>query len=136
MIILDTGVCYAAADRDDPDHTRSRQILIDHAGQLSIPTPAIVETAWLIEDRLGPASEAGFLASVVAGELTRVDLTDNDWARVHQLVVTYADLRLGLVDASVVTIAERLNVTTVATLNHRDFTVVRPTHTEALTLIP
>ena len=33
-------------------------------------------------------------------------------------------------------IAERLNVATIATLNRRDFTVVRPRHVQALTLLP
>ena len=33
-------------------------------------------------------------------------------------------------------IAERLKVTTIATLNHRDFTVVRPAHCEAFELLP
>jgi hypothetical protein len=45
-------------------------------------------------------------------------------------------LRLGLVDASVVTVAENLNVVTVATLNHRDFTVVRPGHADAFEILP
>ncbi len=38
-------------------------------------------------------------------------------------------------DASVVACAERIGAHRVATLNHRDFTVVRPTHTDALTLV-
>jgi predicted nucleic acid-binding protein len=32
--------------------------------------------------------------------------------------------------------AERLRTTTIATLNHRDFRVVRPRHVGAFTLIP
>jgi uncharacterized protein len=43
---------------------------------------------------------------------------------------------LGLVDASVITIAERLRIGTIATLNRRDFTVVRPRHVEAFELVP
>lgn len=53
-----------------------------------------------------------------------------------ELIETDADMGLGLVDASVVAIAEGLRITTVATLNRRDFTVVRPGHGEALELIP
>ena len=98
--------------------------------------PAIVETCWLLADRLGPDAEVGFLASVGAGELLRVDLDDADWDRVTELLGTYADLNLGLVDASIVAIAERLGVNTVATLNERDFRVVRPRHVDALELIP
>ena len=47
-------------------------------------------------------------------------LAAEDTDRMAELVDTYADLRLGGVDASVVAVAERLNVATVATLNRRD----------------
>lgn len=136
MIVVDTGVLYAAADTDDTDHDESIGVLTDRAGPLAVPTPVIVETSWLIESRLGPPAEVAFLRAVESGELTRVDLTSEDWTRVADLVEQYADLRLGLVDASVVAVAERLDVRTVATLDHRDFRVVRPRHCAALELIP
>lgn len=44
--------------------------------------------------------------------------------------------RLGLVDASTVAIAERLDVTTMATLDHRDFPVIRPAHCDVFDLVP
>ena len=47
-----------------------------------------------------------------------------------------ADLHLGTVDASVIALAERLGVTTIATLDWRHFTVVRPRHVEAFRLLP
>jgi hypothetical protein len=37
VIVIDTGVAYAAADRDDPDHTPCARLLEDHAGELLIP---------------------------------------------------------------------------------------------------
>ena len=101
-----------------------------------MPTTVIVESSWFIEDRLGPGAEAKFLRSVTSGELRRQDLTDADWERATSLVEAYADLGLGLVDASVVAIAERLGATTIATLNHRDFRVVRPRHVAAFELLP
>jgi predicted nucleic acid-binding protein len=96
----------------------------------------VVESSWFIEDRLGPGAEATFLRSVTSGELRRQDLTDTDWERATGLVEAYADLGHGLVDASVVAIAERLGATTIATLNHRDFMVVRPRHIVAFELLP
>jgi hypothetical protein len=42
-----------------------------------------------------------------------------------ELVGTYLDLPLGIVDAAVVAIAERLQLTEIATLDHRHFAVVR-----------
>ncbi|HEX3540690.1 MAG TPA: PIN domain-containing protein [Acidimicrobiales bacterium] len=136
MIVVDTGVAFGAADRDDPDHAGSAAVLRDHAGELVIPTPVIVETSWLVDDRLGPAAEAGFLRSVSVGELHRIDLDDADWERVIELIDGYADLNLVVVDASVIAVAERLGITTLATINHRDFRVVRPRHCDAFDLIP
>lgn len=51
-------------------------------------------------------------------------------------MATYRELPLGTVDASVVAAAERLDVTEVATLDRRDFGVVRPQHTEGFVLLP
>jgi len=50
----------------------------------------------------------------VAGEFKHVAITAADLARTAELVRTYADLPLGAVDASVIAVAERLNLTDVA----------------------
>jgi uncharacterized protein len=55
---------------------------------------------------------------------------------VADLIETYADLRLGTVDGSVIATAERLGTTTIATLDRRHFTVVRPRHVEAFEIVP
>lgn len=48
----------------------------------------------------------------------------------------YDDLPLGTTDASVIALAERLGIMEVATLDRRHFTVARPQHVDALTLLP
>lgn len=136
MLPLDTNVIIAAADTDEPHHPACAELLRRHRGELVVPTPVVVESSWLIEDRLGPGAEAKFLRSVTSGVLRRLDLTEDDWERVTTLVETYADLGLGLVDASVIAVAERLGATAIATLNHRDFMVVRPRHVAAFELVP
>lgn len=134
-MIIDTGVVYAGADEDDADHVACAEVLDAHPGRLLVPVPVLVESAWLIERRLGPAAEARFL--IAAGhELERVDLLDAEWDRAAGLIATYADLGLGLVDASVVAVAERLGVAQIATLDRRHFSVVRPRHVDAFELLP
>jgi uncharacterized protein len=135
-IIVDTGVLLAAADTDDADHDRCAALLRDHPGELHVPAPVIPETAWQIERNLGARSEAAFLRLITSERLHVVDLTLADWARCIALIETYADLGLGLVDASVIAVAERLPLTTIATLNDRDVRDVRPAHTKAFDLIP
>lgn len=135
-VVVDTGVIFAVADSSDADHDACDELLGAFVGELVVPTTVIVESSWLIEDRLGPAAEAKFLRSLTSGELHREDLVDADWERATSLVESYADLGLGLVDASIVAIAERLGATAIATLNHRDFQVVRPRHVDAFELLP
>lgn len=59
-----------------------------------------------------------------------------DWLRIAELVARYSDLPLGTVDASVVTTAERLGITEIATVDRRHFTIVRPNHVAAFSLLP
>lgn len=84
----------------------------------------------------GAAQEAAFLRSFATGFLTVAELTAGDLARAAELVEQYGDLPLGGTDASVVALAERLDVADVATLDVRHFRVVRPAHVEAFTLLP
>jgi predicted nucleic acid-binding protein len=111
-------------------------VLRRHRGALLVPAPVIPETCWQIERNLGPISEGAFLRLITTGELTVVDLTIADYERCATLIDTYHDLGLGLVDASIVTIAENHRITRIATLNTRDFRVVRPTHIGAFEVIP
>jgi hypothetical protein len=104
--------------------------------ELIIPAPVIAEVGYLLGTRAGAQAEAFFLRSL-ADEVFRVeDLTTADYSRVADLVEQYGDLPLGTTDAAVITVSERLDVTEVATLDHRHFTIVRPRHVKALALLP
>ena len=63
-------------------------------------------------------------------------LADIDLIRIAELVENYNDMPLGGTDASVIAIAERLGETSIATLDHRHFSVVRPVHVAAFELVP
>ncbi len=80
--------------------------------------------------------ELAFLDDVRVGLFTLLESTSTDLDRIIALVHTYTDLPLGTVDASVIALTERLSLSAVATLDHRHFSVLRPRHTAALTLLP
>lgn len=87
----------------------------------------------------GPEAEARFLDAVGDGPSRRfrvIDLVDDDLRRMTELVRQYADRGLGGTDASIVAVAERLGIMTVATVNRRDFDNVRPAHIAALNIVP
>src|SRR5690606_14632901 len=77
-----------------------------------------------------------FYGEIAAGGVWVEDLTTADWERVVELLTQYADLNLDAADASVIAIAERLNQPQVATLDQRDYRVVRPRHVDAFDLLP
>jgi predicted nucleic acid-binding protein len=135
--VFDTGPIVAALDRADRYHHACAQLIATTPGVLLLPVPVIVEAAQLAHTRLGVAAEAAFTESIAREQqFTIISPTEETLARAAVLIGQYADLRLGLVDACVIALAERLDATHIATLNRRHFTVVRPQHVVAFTLLP
>lgn len=135
MILADTGPLVAVADADDRHHD-SCLSLLEANDEVVVPILVVVEAAYLIERNLGPMAEAAFIRSFQERELRAEPVEPDDWGRIADLIEQYADLPLGTVDASVIAAAERLDLGTVATLDHRHFRVIRPLHTDALELLP
>ena len=136
MLIVDTGVLLTAADNADPDHLVCARLVEDETGPLVTTALVIAETAYLIGRQLGPAAEARFFRSIADGDITVEPLGPSDDHRIADLVDQYASLPLGGTDASVIALAERLNQIRIATLDRRDFAVVRPTHCDTFELVP
>lgn len=139
MILVDTNVVVALADRSDTAHELCRRWLEEQTDEVALPITVLAEACYLIDRFGGPIAEAQFLDSVgsePARQFRPVDLTDADLRRMSELVRQYADRRLGGTDASLVAVAERLGITTIATVNRRDFDNVRPRHVPAFAIVP
>ncbi len=111
------------------------ELLERHPGPLIVPTLVITEVAYLLATRLGPEPEVRFLGDLASGAFSVEPVAAADWLRIAELVARDRDLPLGTVDASVVAAAERLSIREIATVDRRHFTVVRPHHVEAFTLL-
>lgn len=133
-LLVDTGILYALADKGDDWHARSLAYLEVARDTLLVPVTVLPEIAYLLRHRIGPAAEQAFIRSVADTELAVEPIDRRDWRRVEQLMERYE--WLGFVDATVVAIAERLKLSTVATTDRRHFGVVRPAHVERFTLVP
>jgi uncharacterized protein len=135
-LVLDTGPLLAALDAADPDHERSAELITTSREDLVIPTLVLAELDYWCHKRLGADVWIAFLDDVLAGAYRIEAPSVADLERCRELQETYLDLRLGVTDASVIALAERLGETKVATLDRRHFTAVRPRHVEALELRP
>jgi hypothetical protein len=135
-LVLDTGPILALLDAGDPAHERCVEMVEGLREDLVVPTCVLVEIDYWAHKLLGAEAWDVFVADIAAGAYRLEPLTLDDLKRAAQLERDYADLDLGLVDASVIALCERLSETKVATLDRRDFSVVRPSHCESLDLLP
>ncbi len=100
-----------------------------------VPVTVLPEADYLVVPRHGVRAELVMLRGV-AGTFELVDFTADDLGRAIELIEQYAEAEIGLVDASVVAIAERLRITRILTLDRRHFSFVKPRHCAALELVP
>lgn len=101
-----------------------------------VPTLVITEVVYLIATRLGAEAEVRFVGDLASGAFDIEPVRAGDWLPIAEMVAQYRDLPFGTVDASVVVAADRLGIHTIATLDRRDFNVVRPASGTAFTLLP
>ena len=136
MLIVDTGPLVAYLNQNDPDHSRCAALLASRTDKLLVTPYVVTEACYLIGKYVGPDAEINLVEATAAGDLTQVDVTLADLNRMAELMHRHRGFPLGVTDASVIAVAERLKVTEVATLDHRHFHAVRPAHTAALDLLP
>jgi uncharacterized protein len=135
-LVLDSGVLLAALDGADPDHEACAELIGETKEQRIVPALVLSEVDYWCHKRLDGGVWLGFLEDILDGAYTVEDLTRADLERCHELQSTYTDLEVGVVDASVLAVVERLEETKVATLDARHFATMRPRHLLALTLLP
>ena len=139
MIVVDTGPLVAAALAADVNHRRCVELFASlrlNNERMIVPPFVVTEVCYLLAREGGSKPEMSFVRSLAAGDFTIAPLTEAGLERSADLIGQYADLPLGLVNASVVTLAEQLEIGEIATLDRRHFSVVRPRHVDAFTLLP
>jgi uncharacterized protein len=133
-ILVDTGILYALADADDRWHEPARAWIADLSELIIVAVTVLPEVTYLLQTRLGAAAELAFVQSLAAGELDVEELRRQDLTRCGEVMRRYPDI--GFVDATMVAIAERLKIQSIATTDRRHFTAVKPKHTKAFLLLP
>jgi predicted nucleic acid-binding protein len=135
-VLVDTGILYALADEDDAWHERAREWAEDANDLLIVPVTVLPEVAYLLHSRLGAAAELAFAQSAAAGELEIEPLRQQDLTRCSDLMRRYPDI--GFVDATIVAMAERLKIESIATTDRRHFSMmmIRSRQTNGYQLVP
>ena len=121
-LICDTGALIDYLVESAPDHKLFSDA-IDRARTRYVPGLVLAEVDYFL--RHERRAMQTFMRDVVRGAFTYAPPTRDQLQRAMEVDHHYADLGLGLVDASVVALAESLDVRRLATRDVRHFAAVR-----------
>jgi len=128
VTIADTGAIVALIDADDRHHAEMVELFDRDRGAWLLPWAILPEVDYLVSAHVGEASAEAFRRDLAQGAFAIEWGQHRDLMRARALCDQYASLRLGLVDAVVMAIAERMRATAIATFDLRDFGPVTLEH--------
>lgn len=135
-IIADTGALLAIADEDDDYHQVVLRYTTSVKDLIIVPAQVVSELCYMLLENLGAESELNFLRALVKREMALEPFTLDDLSRAIEILEQYRDAEFGMVDATIMAMAERLKIKTILTIDRRDFSIFRPRHCNAFTLVP
>ena len=131
-LICDTGALLDYLVEGSPDHESFRRA-IDGARTRYVPGLVLAELDYFLRDER--AAMAAFMEDLAAGAFTYARPELDQLARAMEIDREYGDLSMGLVDASVVALAEHVGVRRIATRDVRHFAAVRLADGQAFELV-
>ena len=134
MIIIDTGPIVALFDKDDRYHQLCIEVLKGIEEPLITTWPVLTEAFYLLNFSCRVQND--LWEFIQRGGITIGHIEEDMYSRIRKLMQKYHDLPMDLADATLVAIAEEMKLSTVFTLDHKDFRVYRPKHKRRFTLIP
>ena len=124
MIVGDTSALIALIDADDRHHEALQGLFQRDPDAWVLPWAVLPEVDYMVATHIGRAAQHAFLNDLAAGAFSVEWGEASDLERAHELCTRYRSLGLGLVDGSVIAIAERLGSEAIATLDLRHFGTV------------
>ena len=136
MILLDTSGLLAAIDSSQRQHADAAAALGAARAPLLLSPFVLAELDYLLATRVGQGAELALLDEVARGAYRLEPFGAADVASAREVVARYADLEIGLADASIVVLAERHSTVDVLTLDRRHFEALRGPGGRPFRLIP
>jgi uncharacterized protein len=136
MIVLDTGGLYAALDANEALHGRAVAALVASTPPRVISPFVLAELDYLIGDRVGHPAQVALIEEVTRGAYQLEPFSPEDLGHAKRIMERYADLRIGLADASVVVLANRHRTVDLLCTDERHFRALRTASGKSFRLLP
>jgi len=124
VIVADTGALIALFDRSDRHHDAVRLLYEENPDAWVLPWAILPEVDYLTATHLGPRAQDLWLADLAAGSFSVEWGRPEDLTAAERICRRHRALRIGLVDAVVVAVAERLRADAIVTLDLKHFGAV------------
>jgi predicted nucleic acid-binding protein len=135
-VIVDTSALLAYFDGNEPDHDAVSRI-IDASDEALVVSPYVIaELDYLVATRVGVDAELEVLRELASGAWELATFGVPDLEQAASVVKKYRDQQIGAADASNVVLADRYQTRTIATLDRRHFTVLRPMGGGRFAIVP
>jgi uncharacterized protein len=125
-VIVDTSALLAFFDVDEPRHRAVRAVIETSTDPLIVSPYVIAELDYLVATRIGVHAELAVLRELSGGAWELPAFDTADLRATASIIEKYGDQAIGVADASNVVLADRYHTHTVATLDRRQFEVLRP----------
>jgi predicted nucleic acid-binding protein len=136
VIILDTSGLLSAIDASQTHHRAAASVLRNAEPPRFLSPFVLAELDYLLATRVSRAAEQLLLGQVADGVYQIESFDAGDIARAIEVLNQYADLDLGLADASLVVLSERHDLLDLLTLDERHFRAVRGPGGKAFRILP
>ncbi len=121
-ILIDSGPLIALFDASDKYHLVAIDFIRKNKFTLITTIASITETLHLLN--FNRRAQIDFLDWVSLGAVEIHSIENSDFHRLRDLTEKYQDLPMDFADSCLVYLAEKLNLTAIATID-RDFTIYR-----------
>ena len=136
MILLDTSGLLSSLDESQRYHHECAALVGEASPPLLLSPFVLAELDYLLMRNVGRRAQAALLEEVARGAYQLELFGAADVARAKEVVEQYADLEIGLADASIVVLARRHAVTEVLTLDERHFRAMRVERRKRFKVLP
>jgi len=134
LILIDTGPIVAFFDKDDRYHSLCVEILKEIKGPLITTWPIITECFYLLN--FSWEVQDSFWVFIQRGGVDIYPIERDLQVRCRELMKQYRDLPMDLADATLVVLGEKVEVSKVFTLDHKDFSIYRLKYKKRFKLLP
>jgi predicted nucleic acid-binding protein len=136
VIVLDTGGLYAALDANEALHGRTVAALVASTPPRVVSPFVLAELDYLIATRVGHKAQMALIDEVTRGVYQLELFSSEDLGHARRIMERYADLGIGLADASVVVLANRHRTLDLLCTDERHFRVLRSAGGKPFRLLP